>query len=331
MVDMKLLPAQKAAIILSVLDEDTSVEIIKKLSDTEIGIITEHVAKLKDVDNMSMGKILLEFIEEMDSVTYFDDLKEVLKKALGTRKSEEILSLINPNEERPFSSLINLSADQLLYILTGENPQTIALVLYFVSSEKAAAVFNKISPKIRGEVIMRMATMELPPKSLLMKISLLIEAKAKKTEVREETPKEIRLKTIADIISGMDRSMERSITDFIEKRDPKLAVEIRKRLFVFEDIIFVTDEGLRKAVSGIDTMIIALALKTAGLEVREKILKNISQRIRDQIQEEIDAMGPKKLSEVEDAQQKIVDAIKQIDVQEGPIIVRGEGKEVQYV
>lgn len=327
----KLIPSEKAAMVLSILDDETAVEVIKQLNDTEVGIITEEISRLKDVDDMTMARILVEFTEQMEGSNYFDDLKDVLKKALGSRKSDEILALINPQEERPFSNLINLSADQLLYILTGENPQTIALVLYFVSPEKASAIFNKITPKIRGEVIMRMATMDLPPKSLLMKISLLIEAKAKKTEIRQETPKEIRLKTIADIISGMDRNMERAVTDFIEKRDPKLSAEIRKRLFVFEDLVSVTDEGIRKSLSGIDALQVALALKTAPLEVRDKVLRNLSQRVKDSVQEEIDAMGPKKLSQVEEAQQKIVEAVKQIDIQEGPIIMRGEEKAEQYV
>lgn len=327
----KLIQSEKAALILSILDENTAIEIIKNLSDTEVGIITEEVARLKDVDDMTMARILVEFTEQIEGANYFDDLKDILKKALGSRKSDEILSLINPTEDRPFSNLVNLTAEQLIYILAGENPQTIALVLYFVAPEKASAIFNKITPKIRGEVIMRMATMDLPPKSLLMKISLMIEAKAKKTEVRQETPKEIRMKTIADIISGMDRSMERAITDFIEKRDPKLSEEIRKRLFVFEDITAVTDEGLRKALTGIDALEIALALKTAPFDVRNKVLGNLSQRVKDGVQEEIDAMGPKKLSDVEGAQQKLVDAIKQIDVQEGPIIMRGDELKDQLV
>lgn len=327
----KLIPPEKAAMVLSVLDDETAVEVIKQMNDNEIGIITEEISRLKDVDDMTIAKTLLEFTEAMEGANYFDDLKDVLKRALGSRKSDEILALINPEEERPFSNLINLSADQLLYILAGENPQTIALVLYFVAPEKASAIFNKINPKIRGEVIMRMATMELPPKSLLMKISLLIEAKAKKTEIRQETPKEMRLKTITDIISGMDRNMERTITDFIEKKDPKLCEEIRERLFVFEDLTYVTDDGLRKALSGVDALEIAVALKTAVLEIRDKVLNNLSQRVKDSVQEEIDAMGPKKLSDVEEAQQKIVDAIKQIDGQEGPIIMRGDDKGEQYV
>ena len=327
----KLIPSEKAAMVLSILDDETAVEVIKQMNDNEIGIITEEISRLRDVDDMTMARILVEFSEEMEGINYFDDLKEVLKKALGNRKSDEILALINPQEERPFSNLINLSADQLLYILAGENPQTIALVLYFVSPEKASSIFNKIAPKIRGEVIMRMATMDLPPKSLLLKVSTLIEAKAKKTEIRQETPKEMRLKTISDIISGMDRNMERNITDFIEKRDPKLCEEIRKRLFVFEDLVYVTDEGLRKALSGIDALEIAIALKTAPIEIRDKVLNNLSQRVKDAVQEEIDAMGPKKLSEVEEEQQKIVDAIKEVDVQSGPIIMRGEEKSDQYV
>lgn len=327
----KLIPSEKAAMVLSVLEDETAIEIIKQLSDTEVGIVTEEISRLKDTDDMTVARILVEFSEELEGSSYFDELKEVLRAALGNRKSDEILSLINPAEERPFSNLVNLSAEQLLYILAGENPQTIALVLYFVSPDKASAIFNKIAPKIRGEVIMRMATMDLPPKSLLMKISLLIEAKAKKTEIRQETPKEIRLKTIADIIGGMDRNMERAITDFIEKRDPKLCAEIRERLFVFEDVVSVTDDGLRKSVAGIDALEIALALKTADTEVRDKLLSNLSQRVKDSVQEEIDAMGPKRLSEVEDAQQKIVDAIKQIDVQEGPIIMRGDDRGEQLV
>ncbi|MGR3179076.1 MAG: flagellar motor switch protein FliG [Candidatus Anammoxibacter sp.] len=327
----KLIPSEKAAMVLSVLDDDTAVDIIKQMSDTEVGIITEEISRLKDVDDMQMAKILVEFAEEMEGSSSFDDLKDVLKRALGGRKSDEILALINPTEARPFSNLVNLGAEQLLYILSGENPQTIALVLYFVSPEKASAIFNKISSKIRGEVIMRMATMDLPPKSLLMKISLLIEAKAKKTEVRQETPKEVRLKTIADIIGGMDRTMEKSITDFIEKRDPELSTEIRKRLFVFEDLIAVTDDGLRKAMSGMDALEIALALKTADMDVRNKLLNNLSKRVKDAVDEEIEAMGPKKLSEVEGAQQKIVDIIKQIDVSEGPIIMRGDEASEQLV
>ena len=327
----KLIPSEKAAMVLSVLDDDTAVEIIKQMTDSEVGVITEEISRLKDVDDMTMARILVEFAEDMEGSSSFDNMKDVMKKALGGRKSDEILSLINPNEEKPFSNLVNLSAEQLLYILAGENPQTIALVLYFVSPEKASSIFNKISAKIRGEVIMRMATMDLPPKSLLMKISLLIEAKAKKTEIRQETPKEVRLKTIADIIGGMDRTMEKAITDFIEKRDPELSTEIRKRLFVFEDLVSVTDEGLRKAMSGMDALEIAMALKTADLELRNKVLNNLSKRVKDSVEEEIEAMGPKKLSEVEESQQKIVDAIKQIDVQEGPIIMRGEEVSEQLV
>jgi len=327
----KLIQREKAALVLSVLDDDTAVKIIKNLNDTEIGAITEEISQLREVEETTMARVLVEFSEALDSANYFDDLKDVLKKALGGRKSEEILALINPDEERPFSNLVNLSADQLLYILAGENPQTIALVLYFVTPEKASLIFNKISPKIRGEVIMRMATMELPPKSLLMKVSLLIEAKAKKTEIRQETPREIRLKTITDIISGMDRNMERSITEFIEKRDPKLSTEIRKRLFVFEDLGSVTDDGMRKALSGVDALEIAMALKSAPDEVMNKVMNNLSKRIKDSVQEEIDAMGPKKLSEVEGSQQKIVDLVKQVDQQEGPIIMRGDDKSEQYV
>ncbi|MGR3219774.1 MAG: flagellar motor switch protein FliG [Candidatus Anammoxibacter sp.] len=327
----KLIPSEKAAMVLSVLDDDTAVAIIKQMSDTEVGVITEEISRLKDIDDMQMAKILVEFAEEMEGSSSFDDLKDVLKRALGGRKSDEILALINPTEARPFANLVNLGADQLLYILTGENPQTIALVLYFVSPEKASAIFNKISSKIRGEVIMRMATMDLPPKSLLMKISVLIEAKAKKTEVRQETPKEVRLKTIAEIIGGMDRTMEKSITDFIEKRDPELSTEIRKRLFVFEDLISVTDDGLRKAMAGMDALEIALALKTADMDVRNKMINNLSKRVKESVEEEIEAMGPKKLSDVEGAQQKIVDTIKQIDVSEGPIIMRGDEAAEQLV
>ena len=327
----KLTGIQKAAVILSTLDADSAANLIKEFNDEEIAAISGEMTKFDRIDKELVETVLNDLSDELKlnkkAVKYDNNsFKKLLTKAVGAQKSEEILTSVEDGTlfPAPFYPLRESSEEELLRILVGEHPQTIALVLTYVDSQRAAKVLVQFPAELQADIIMRIATMEPPPVKLLYQVNEVVLSKVKNEDRRQKTPARKRFKLASEIISGMEGPADKNVVDLISRKNPELADEIKKLLFTFEDVVFVQDEAFRKVLTEVDNGLIALALKTANEETAKKFFSNMSKRVGDAVREEQELLGPRLLSEVEAAQQQIVDAIKRLEAK-GESIIKKKG------
>lgn len=322
---------QKVAILLSTLDADTATEVIKEFDDEQITAITAAMADIDRIDKEVVERVLHDLSTELKSnekVIKYDNnsFKKLLEKAIGVQKSEEILTSVEEGAlfPSPFYALKESSDEDVLRILVGEHPQTIALVLSYIDSQRAAKILANFPTEQQSEIIMRIATMETPPAKLLEQVNEVVASKIKGDDRRRKIPAKKKYKLASEIIGNMEGSADKSVIDQISSRNPELAEEIKKLLFTFDDVAYVQDEALRKILTEVDNNAIALALKTANTEIEEKFFKNMSKRVGDSVREVRDLLGPRLLSEVEAAQQQIVDAIKRLEAK-GETVLKKKG------
>ncbi len=322
---------QKVAILLSTLDADTAAEVIKEFNEEQIAAITAAMSDIESVDKELVEKVLSDLSDELKSnerVVKYDSnsFRKLLEKAIGVQKSEEIITSVQEGTifPVPFSALRDASDEDVMRILVGEHPQTIALVLSYVDSQRAAKVLLQFPTELQSEIIMRIATMEPPPTKLLLQVNEVILSKIKSEDRRRKTPAKKKYKFASEIIGSMEGSADKTVIDQISYKNPELADEIKKLLFTFEDIIHIQDEALRKILTEVDNNVIALALKTANAEVEKKFFSNMSKRVGDSVREVRDLLGPRLLSEVEAAQQQIVEAAKRLEAK-GETVLKKKG------
>ena len=322
---------QKVAIILLTLDADTAANVIKEFDDEQIAAISGEMTKLDRIDKALVETVLDDLAKELKlskkAVKYDNNsFRKLLVKAVGAQKSEHILTSVEDGTlfPVPFYLLKDASEDELLRVLVGEHPQTIALVLTYVESPRAAKVLVQFPSELQADIIMRIATMEPPPVRLLYQVNEVIVSKVKNEDRRQKTPAKKKYKLASEIISGMEGPADKNVVDLISHKNPELADEIKKLLFTFEDVIYVQDEAFRKVLTEVDNGVIALALKTASEEVEEKFFSNMSKRVGASVKEERELLGPRLLSEVEAAQQQVVEAIKRLEAK-GESIVKKKG------
>jgi len=330
---------QKVAIVLSTLDPDTAAEIIKNFSEEQIAAITLEMGRFERVDNELVDMVFDELKTELKTsegvIEYDNDnFRKLLEKAIGTEKSEEIIANVEDGAifPSPFSQLKDLSDDDYMRLLAGEHPQTIALVLSYAEPDRASKVLSRLPTEFQAEIIMRVATLDPPPVSLLLKVNEVISTKIKTDGKRKKTPAKKKHKFASEILGNLEGTADKDVIEQISHKNPELADEIKKLMFTFSDIIYVEDEAFRKILTEIDNSIIALALKTANDEIQDKFFKNMSKRVGDTIREEKELLGPRLLSEVQGAQQQIVDAIKRLEAKGEPVVKKkGSGKEDKFV
>jgi len=322
---------QKVAILLSTLDADTAAEVIKEFNEEQIAAVTAAMTEIERIDKKLVERVLCELSDELKSserVVKYDNnsFKKLLEKAIGVQKSEEIITSVEEGTlfPAPFSALRGASDEDVMRILVGEHPQTIALVLSYADSQRAAKVLSQFPTELQSEIIMRIATMESPPTKLLLQVNEVIVSKIKSEDRRRRTPTKKKYKFASEIIGSMEGSADKNVIDQISYKNPELADEIKKLLFTFEDIINVQDEALRKILTEIDNNVIALALKTANAEIEKKFFSNMSKRVGDSVKEVRDLLGPRLLSEVEAAQQQIVDVVKRLEAK-GETVLKKKG------
>ncbi|MDR4509054.1 MAG: flagellar motor switch protein FliG [Candidatus Brocadiaceae bacterium] len=329
----KLSGIQKTAIVLTALDPDTAADLIKEFSDEQIAAISAEMANFERIDRELVDAVLTELTTDLKGSTgavEYDNnsFKRLLEKAVGSEKTEEIISNIEEGNifPTPFVSLRDSSDEELMRILAGEHPQTIALVLTYVGPERAGKVLSQLPMEFQAEIVMRIATMESPPVNLLQRVSEVISAKTKNESRRKKTPAKKKHKFASEVIGCMEGVSEKDVIDRISHKNPDLADEINKLLFTFADIVYVQDEAFRKILTEVDNSVIALALKTSNEEIENKFFNNMSKRVGDTIKEERDLLGPRLLSEVRDAQQQIVEAIKRLEAKGEAVINKRAGK-----
>lgn len=327
----KLTGVQKVAIILSTLDADAAAGIIKELDDESIALVTAEMSKFDRIDKELVDRVLDDLSQELHStasVNKYDNtsFKKLLEKAVGAQKTEEIFTSVEDGTlyPIPFQILKAASDDEIVRLIVGEHPQTIALILSYIDPPRAAKALSQFPTELQAEIIMRISTMDPPPARLLMQVNTVVASKIKNEDKRQKMPAKKKYKLATDIISSMEDAADKSVVDMINHRNPELADELKKLMFTFEDVVSVQDEALRKILTEVDNRVIALAMKTANEEIEKKFFSNMSKRVGDSVKEEKDLLGPRLLSEVEAAQQQIVDAVKRLEAK-GETVVKKKG------
>jgi flagellar motor switch protein FliG len=245
----------------------------------------------------------------------------MLDKALGAQKSEEIIRSLTFHN-KPFHSIRKIEPKQIVNFLNNEHPQTIALILSNLDPEQAAAILNYLPQEIQSDIAWRIATMERTSPEVVKEVEDVLDARLSSIASKDFTSAG-GVKDLVNILNMVDRGTERSIIESMENEDPELTEKIRKMLFVFEDIITLDDNSIRRILREVDFKDLAMALKGSNDEVKEKIFKNVSQRAGEILKEDIEFLGAVRVRDVEEKQQKIVQVIRRLDEAGEIVITRG--------
>ncbi len=319
----------KAAILLACLGPAAASRVLSKMDDTEIERLTLDLSSLGTIEPETREAIIEEFHQMMVANRYVtqggvDYARTLLESALGPERAIEILTRLQSSlQEVPFEFLKKADPSQIITFIQDEHPQTIALILAHLQPDIAATVLSALNPETRTDVVLRVATMDRTPPEIVREVERVLERKMASVFSQGFTFAG-GVKEVAEILNRIERATEKNIMAELEERDPELADEISRLMFTFDDLIFVDDGGIQKALREIDQKDLALALKHGDEEVKEKILKNMSTRARDMIAEEMEYMGPVRLRDVEEAQQKMVGIVRRLE-EAGEIIIEGRG------
>ncbi len=320
---------EKAAILLLSLPEDVSAEILRYLEREAVEEVTKQIASMESVPTDVCSKVVEEFYNLALAQSYVEQggllhAKKLLEKSLPKEEAEAIMEQIEQTvNATPFAFLQKAETENLLTFIQDEHPQTIALILSHLPPDKASEILSGLDQEKQLEVVLRVARMEHTNPEVIREVEKGLESRLSAI-VTQTVEKTGGVDAVAEILNLADRSTEKAILEQLESIDPELVEEIRKRMFVFEDIILVDDRGIQTVLKEVDNADLALALKTASDELKEKIFGNMSERAAAMIKEEMEYMGPVKLSDVEAAQQKIVDIVRRLD-DAGEIVIAGRG------
>ncbi|MGY5487272.1 flagellar motor switch protein FliG [Paenibacillus sp. ALE2] len=312
---------------------EVSAQIFKHLRDEEIEQLTLEIANVRKVDAIEKDSIMAEFhqiclAQEYISQGGINYAKEILEKALGSQKAVEVINRLTATlQVRPFDFARKADPNQILNFIQNENPQTIALVLSYLQFEQAAAILSSLPQEKQAEVARRVAVMDSTSPEVISQVERVLEQKLSATATQDYTNAG-GIESIVQILNGVDRGTERTILDSLEIQDPELAEEIKKRMFVFEDIVNVDNRSIQRIIRDIDNADLQLALKVSSEEVRDVIFRNMSKRMAETFKEEMEYMGPVRLRDVEEAQTRIVSTIRRLEEAGEIIIARGGGDDI---
>ncbi len=324
---------QKAAILLIALGPDKSANVFKHLKEDEIEQLTLEIANTRSVSPSVKDSILDEFYEVCLAQQYIAEggityAKDLLEKALGAERAKDVIGKLTASlQVRPFEFVRKTDASQLLNFIQDEHPQTIALILSYLSSGQAAAIVSALAPEKQTDVAKRIAQMDRTSPDVIKEVEKVLEQKLSSL-VNQDYTIVGGVDSIVDILNTVDRGTEKHIMESLEIEDPELADEIRKKMFVFEDILSLDDRSVQRVLREVDNNELAVALKGSNEEVQNLIFHNLSKRLATMIKEDMDFMGPVRLKDVEEAQQKIVNIIRKLEDSAEIIISRGGGDEI---
>jgi flagellar motor switch protein FliG len=324
---------QKAAILLISLGPEVSAQIFKHLREEEIEQLTLEIANVRKVDNAEKDAILSEFhqiclVQEYISQGGIQYAKEILEKALGASKAMDIINRLTATlQVRPFDFARKADPAQILNFIQNENSQTIALILSYLQPDQASIILSSLPQDKQADVAKRIAMMDSTSPEVINQVERVLEQKLSSTVTQDYTSAG-GIEAIVQILNGVDRGTERTILDSLEIQDPELAEEIKKRMFVFEDIVNIDNRSIQRIIRDIENADLQLALKVASEEVREVIFRNMSKRMAETFREEMEYMGPVRLRDVEEAQTRIVATIRRLEEAGEIIIARGGGDDI---
>ena len=322
---------QKAAIFLVSIGSEISAEIFKYLREDEIETLTFEIARLETIEPDQKDAILMEFQELMMANQFIttggiDYARELLEKSLGSQKAIDIINRLTSSlQVRPFDFIRRTDPAHLLNFIQQEHPQTIALILAYLEPNKASIILQNLPHEVQSDVARRIATMDRTSPEVLREVERVLEKKLS-TLSSEDYTAAGGVESIVEILNLVDRSSEKQIIEALEDEDPELAEEIKKRMFVFEDIVMLDDRAIQKVMREVDSQELAKALKSVDTEVQDKIFRNMSKRAAGMLKEDMEYMGPIRLKDVEEAQQKIVSIIRHLE-DTGEIVVARSGED----
>lgn len=324
---------QKAAILLIALGPDKSSNVFKHLKEDEIEQLTLEIANTRSVSPAMKDAVLDEFYEVCLAQQYIAEggigyAKDLLEKALGSERAKDVIGKLTASlQVRPFEFVRKTDASQLLNFIQDEHPQTIALILSYLSSNQASAIIAALAPDKQTDVAKRIAQMDRTSPDVIKEVEKVLEQKLASL-VNQDYTIVGGVDSIVDILNTVDRGTEKHIMESLEIEDPELADEIRKKMFVFEDILSLDDRSIQRVLREVDNNELAVALKGSNEEVQNLIFSNLSKRLATMIREDMDFMGPVRMKDVEEAQQKIVNIIRKLEDSAEIIISRGGGDEI---
>lgn len=324
---------QKAAILLIALGPEKSASIFKHLKEEEIEELTLEIANTRSVSPNDKEMVLNEFYQICLAQQYIAEggigyAKELLEKALGNEKAQDVIAKLTASlQVRPFEFIRKTEPSQILNFIQDEHPQTIALILSYLAPGQAALIMSALTPEQQADVAKRIATMDRTAPDVIKEVERVLERKLSSLLNQDYTIVG-GVDAIVNILNTVDRSTEKHIMESLEIEEPELADDIRKKMFVFEDILLLDDRAIQRVLRDVDNNDLAIALKGANEEVQGAIFKNLSQRLASMIKEDMEFMGPVRMKDVEEAQQKIVGVIRKLEESAEIVISRGGGDEI---
>ncbi len=324
---------QKAAILLLSLGTEVSARVMKHMREDEIEELSLEIANLRRVPNDLKDKVLEEFHQIYQAQEYIlsggvENARELLEKAVGPQKADEIMYKLTASLAiRPFDFARKTEPSQLLNFIQNEHPQTIALVMAYLSPEQAGIIISALPPQQQVEVAKRIATMDRTSPEVIREIEVVLEKKLS-SFVMQDFSIAGGLESVVNILNRVDRGTEKTILETLAEENPDLADEIKRRMFVFEDIIMLDNRAVQRFLREVDTKDLSLALKTASDEVKDLVFRNMSKRAVEILKEDMNMLGPVRLRDVEDAQQRIVNVVRQLEDSGELVISRGREDEL---
>ncbi len=324
---------QKAAILLIALGPERSANVFKHLKEDEIEELTLEIANTRNITPKVKDGVISEFYQVCLAQQYIAEgginyAKEVLEKSFGADRAMDVIGKLTASlQVKPFEFIRKTDASQLLNFIQDEHPQTIALILSYLSASQSALILSALPPDRQADVAKRIAIMDRTSPEVIKEVEKVLESKLSAL-VNQDYTIIGGVDAVVEILNTVDRGTEKHIMETLEIEEPELADEIRKKMFVFEDILLLDDRAIQRVLRDVDNGDLATALKGSNEEVQNAIFNNLSKRLAAMIKEDMEFMGPVRMKDVEEAQQKIVNVIRKLEDSAEIVISRGGGDEI---
>ncbi|TFE03500.1 MULTISPECIES: flagellar motor switch protein FliG [Jeotgalibacillus] len=331
--EKELTGKQKAAILLISLGPDVASSVYKHLDEEEIERLTLEISGVKKVDSDVKDEVLEEFHNIALAQDYISQggigyAKSVLEKALGADQANAVINRLTSSlQVRPFDFAKRADPLQIFNFIQNEHPQTIALILSYLNPQQAGQILSSMPQDVQADIAKRIAVMDSTSPEVISEIESVLERKLSST-VQQDHTETGGIESVVEVLNGVDRATEKTILDSLEIQDPELAEEIKKRMFVFEDIVTLDGRSIQRVIRDCENEDLLLSMKVSTDDVKEILFKNMSQRMAENFKEEMDYMGPVRLRDVEEAQSRIVAVIRRLEEAGEIIVARGGGDDV---
>ena len=333
MADSGLSGLQKAAVLLITLGPEKSSSIFKHLKEEEIEELTLEIANTRSITPQLKEDIMEEFYQVCLAQQYIAEggigyAKELLEKALGEEKAKDVIGKLTASlQVKPFEFVRKTDASQLLNFIQDEHPQTIALIMSYLSPAQSSMILSALPPERQSDVAKRIAMMDRTSPDVIKEVEKVLESKLSSL-VNQDYTIIGGVDAVVEILNSVDRGTEKHIMETLEVEEPELADEIRKKMFVFEDILLLDDRAIQRVLRDVENADLSIALKGSNENVQGDIFKNLSKRLAAMIKEDMEFMGPVRMKDVEEAQQKIVNVVRKLEDNSEIVISRGGGDEI---